>query len=1099
MKNFHYFLLAFILCIKVNAQTVPAGENISLDQQLSNINQASVTSGIIYERVMQISNLYNFNQSTTFNTANFSYFKQSLMEMNRASNGLKFNTLQNFKNMIATTILDSEVDVAILNTQFNILNYNEDNPSLGGLTYNPTTFKFAQISGAVPFYMLHNTVVSPAKDNVSGSAVTYKIRNDLFFQNGTKTIKTLTANFGDGVNRTLISNGIFTNQNCIVNYTSSGEKISTYTITYSDNTTLTTYGKIYFNYVSNDPTYRTQAISCSPNTQDFDLQADISFTGYEVGDPTIKSKIKYRIYYANTDRKIRKPIIIIDGFDPGDKRKFEDCDCEADKDCADINTTNGVFDPLKHRAMVDLMEYYDLNQTKVNLIPQLRALGYDIIMVNHPKYTTTNLQNNQQVAIDGGAYYIESNAMALVKLISQTKQLLTTNGSANQIAIVGPSMGGQISRYALAYMEKNNIPHNTYLWISVDSPHLGANIPMGDQALLNLAKKFSDEAKDFYENDLASPAGQQQLIEFHKEKVEYVTLFGTTFPVNNYHLVDQNYLNAQTASQGLPLDRGNSYFQQHYNNQNSNGLPNSHGWPVNLRKIALVNGSLSGSKAAVALNGQQFTPFANDGEKVLNLRGFQRITIPLLIGQITMRVHIASLEVNYMPLVGNESRIARLKKHFDDKTTKATNINSRGNMDNVPGGFLDAQNLIAGPILGKDPVPGVNLYNTSNWSLSNISIENIFRSISERLGGSYWDVAAFNPIHSFISTFSALGHLQPNQNWSNPLNTNLTCSSNKLTPFDSYFGTDKNSQHTSFNKESVDWLLKELAGQPQTPSFPIQGNQLTGASAVCLGVNATYTFADICKIPSTATWTVTSNIQIVSSTGYSVTVSGLSGGNATITATFQNGLTYTKTIWVGTPSRPTFLRGPATVNTGALVNYSGGTSIGATSYEWWLPYPYDTVDVFDYFGYNWQKLTNYSDSNTVQVFTGYAQNSGLIQFMGKNACGCGGVVSMAVSHGNIGPGGGGTPRLANPENAWYTIYPNPSTDIINVALVNETQKPETTSVIMAELYDIQGQPRRKVQVKNNTASISVSGLPKGVYILNINIDEITEGHQIIVE
>ena len=78
MKIFHYFLLAFILCIKVNAQTVPAGENISLDDQLSNVNQTSVTSGIIYERVMQIANLYNFNQSTTFNTANFSYFKQSL-------------------------------------------------------------------------------------------------------------------------------------------------------------------------------------------------------------------------------------------------------------------------------------------------------------------------------------------------------------------------------------------------------------------------------------------------------------------------------------------------------------------------------------------------------------------------------------------------------------------------------------------------------------------------------------------------------------------------------------------------------------------------------------------------------------------------------------------------------------------------------------------------------------------------------------------------------------------------------------------------------------------------------------------------------------
>lgn len=77
-------------------------------------------------------------------------------------------------------------------------------------------------------------------------------------------------------------------------------------------------------------------------------------------------------------------------------------------------------------------------------------------------------------------------------------------------------------------MEKNNIPHNTYLWVSIDSPHLGANIPLGDQALLNLVKNSSHEAKAFYEKDLSSPAAQQQLIEFHREG-------------SSYHLVNQNF------------------------------------------------------------------------------------------------------------------------------------------------------------------------------------------------------------------------------------------------------------------------------------------------------------------------------------------------------------------------------------------------------------------------------------------------------------------------------------------------------------------------------------------------------------------------------
>jgi acyl-CoA hydrolase len=52
MKKFYYLLLAF--SFMNYAQSVPPGENISLDSQLTNINQSSVTSGIIYERVVQI-------------------------------------------------------------------------------------------------------------------------------------------------------------------------------------------------------------------------------------------------------------------------------------------------------------------------------------------------------------------------------------------------------------------------------------------------------------------------------------------------------------------------------------------------------------------------------------------------------------------------------------------------------------------------------------------------------------------------------------------------------------------------------------------------------------------------------------------------------------------------------------------------------------------------------------------------------------------------------------------------------------------------------------------------------------------------------------
>ena len=95
MKKIRYFFFALLFCIIAKAQTSPQPN--TLDTQLSNVTQTSVTSGIIYERTLQLANLYNFNKSSTFNTANYDYFKQALLELNKASNNAKFITVNALK------------------------------------------------------------------------------------------------------------------------------------------------------------------------------------------------------------------------------------------------------------------------------------------------------------------------------------------------------------------------------------------------------------------------------------------------------------------------------------------------------------------------------------------------------------------------------------------------------------------------------------------------------------------------------------------------------------------------------------------------------------------------------------------------------------------------------------------------------------------------------------------------------------------------------------------------------------------------------------------------------------------------------------------
>ena len=62
--------------------------------------------------------------------------------------------------------------------------------------------------------------------------------------------------------------------------------------------------------------------------------------------------------------------------------------------------------------------------------------------------------------------------------MNEQKQL---NGSTLENVVVGESMGGLIARYALRTMEEDNEDHDTRLYVSLDSPHRGANIPLGVQ------------------------------------------------------------------------------------------------------------------------------------------------------------------------------------------------------------------------------------------------------------------------------------------------------------------------------------------------------------------------------------------------------------------------------------------------------------------------------------------------------------------------------------------------------------------------------------------------------------------------------------------
>ncbi|MCB9357912.1 MAG: hypothetical protein H6506_02245 [Calditrichaeota bacterium] len=136
-------------------------------------------------------------------------------------------------------------------------------------------------------------------------------------------------------------------------------------------------------------------------------------------------------------------------------------------------------------------ELYDLMNQEM-LIETLRSIGFDAVVLNY---------GNSQV-------HVQDNAFLVQELI---EEINSATGGLEPVVMVGTSLGGITTRYALTYMEANSLPHNVSLFISVDSPQNGANIPIGIQYWADF---FADQAAEAAEarDALLTPAPRQLLL-----------------------------------------------------------------------------------------------------------------------------------------------------------------------------------------------------------------------------------------------------------------------------------------------------------------------------------------------------------------------------------------------------------------------------------------------------------------------------------------------------------------------------------------------------------------------------------------------------------
>lgn len=158
------------------------------------------------------------------------------------------------------------------------------------------------------------------------------------------------------------------------------------------------------------------------------------------------------VYIAPGRRALRYPILVVEGF------------------------------PGRHTQayLIEVLAQH-------GLMARLRVLGYDIVVIG----------------LDQGTDRIQNNAGVVEDCIAQAQR-----HTPEALVVAGMSMGGLVTRYALARMEHEGREHRTRAWLSLDAPHRGAYTSLAAQWFAH-AFSSAHARIELLAQLLDSPANQQ--------------------------------------------------------------------------------------------------------------------------------------------------------------------------------------------------------------------------------------------------------------------------------------------------------------------------------------------------------------------------------------------------------------------------------------------------------------------------------------------------------------------------------------------------------------------------------------------------------------
>jgi pimeloyl-ACP methyl ester carboxylesterase len=571
-------------------------------------------TNILYDRVFGVSNATELRKTAVTS----GYFNQVYHEIQRADFSQSLPKYETLKDAAKLGSVNNEIPLAILITEFETI---KKTALKNGDVFSNSNNKMELKPNATNAFEKHSLNLMAPLISKSAKA-SFVLKDNFIFNTTSKVIAGIYIKLEETSNWKQIT----INSPFALPLSHNGKHIINCKIVFTNQETIWQSFDIEISDSVSVANKNAQPIA--PNVVNT-ITSTIPYQGYGETAPFV-GQGQYEIFLDNVNGVLDKPIFLLDGFDPGDTR----------------NTT----------AIYSFLNY----GTSQNLANDLRAQGFDIIILNFPTYT----RPSTTTVIDGGVDYIQRNAMIFVELLNQINAQKV--GSEKNV-VIGPSMGGLIARYALRYMEMNSLNHDTRLYISFDSPHQGANVPIGFQHMFNYmayGPAAITAVQPIVDGLMKSPAAREMLIDHFEGHLQT----GSPFEFN-------------TAAASL-LPTGCPNYRTPFQNE-----LNAMGFPTTVRNVSIANGAANGT--------MNYTPDFEVMNHTFNITSSQR----------------AIINLRYTPNTNATNQVSRFRGQayivFAWFTAFESLANSKAptftaGLDTAPGGRFDLTGFGTG--LGTDPL-----------------------------------------------------------------------------------------------------------------------------------------------------------------------------------------------------------------------------------------------------------------------------------------------------------------------------------------------------------------------------------------------------------